>query len=77
MKIKFHCNNCMESFQIEDRYLVEKESVTCPNCDSKFPEENFKLLKQGVSLIRESRSQMVLENTEAGYTHRFDFTIID
>lgn len=77
MKIKFHCNTCSEHFHIVSKYLTEKESVACPNCESKFPSDSFEQLKQGVALIVDSRSKMKLEEMGIGYTRRFDFVIID
>lgn len=77
MKIKFHCNNCLEDFQVTDKYLVTKSSVICSNCESELPNESFELLKQGVSLIMESRSKMKPEDTTAGWTRKFNFTIVD
>lgn len=77
MKIKFGCNNCLESFHIQSAYLVEKEAIICPNCASVYPEESFEQLKQGVASIVNSRSNMKLEDTKAGYTPKFNFSIID
>lgn len=77
MKIEFHCNNCFQNFHIEDKYLIKKSAVNCPNCDTEFPKENLEELKQGVSFINKCRSEMKLEETNAGYTNLFNFTIID
>lgn len=77
MKIQFDCNNCLESFNVTNFYLSKKTSIVCPNCSNEFPSESFDGLKQGFSLIEESRSKMSPEHTTRGYTKRFDFTVID
>lgn len=77
MKVQFHCNNCLESFHIGDQYLVKKESIICPNCDSHFPQESFLMLQQASSLLIDCRDKMEYEHTSAGYTTKFNFKIID
>lgn len=77
MKVEFYCNNCIESFRIDSKYLSEKSSINCPNCSFEFPNESFDQLKQGVALIVDSRSRMKPESTARGYTPKFHFKVID
>lgn len=70
MKIQFYCYNCNEKFNIADKYLVGKDSVTCPNCSLKFNEESFLHLKHAM--------QNIIDANKANSSEpRLDFNFID
>ena len=44
--VKFTCPTCKEAYTIRTKYLLNKETVICPCCNYRFPDEivsNIKL----------------------------------
>lgn len=76
MKIKFHCYQCDETFNVHAGNLASKDSLLCPNCSNSFPEEYLSYLREGIELILKAK-KMPHEQTSIGYTSRFNFTIED
>ena len=70
MKIKFYCYNCHESFNIIDRYLVQKDSIICPNCSLKLNDKSFINLKHAIQNLNDAHSNN--DNNQ-----RLEFNIID
>lgn len=51
-----NCFICDQKFNIELKYLPDKEKIVCPNCGQLFPQEVFEKLKQVSILLKESIS---------------------
>ena len=56
---KFTCNNCKQSFNIEADNIQSKETVFCPNCETKISEGLLISLK---NLSKFAQTSMVFEN---------------
>jgi len=59
MKLKFSCPKCNIPFVIESKYLIGKESLSCPNCGLEYPPEKFKDLKESMRLFESSKDAEV------------------
>ena len=77
MKVNFCCNVCSESFNVSDKNLITKQSVICPNCSTKFPEDSFVELREGVEKISSCRKNLPLQDVNYNYSAVIDFKIID
>ena len=44
-KYNFECFDCGSKFAVEENYLLQKESLECPNCSAKLPDNIFAELK--------------------------------
>jgi DNA-directed RNA polymerase subunit RPC12/RpoP len=77
MKIKFICNECNEEFNIMDEFLIKKDSVVCPNCSSKFDQESFKILKDGISSLSKCKKTLPSQDVNGSWCSLIDFKIID
>lgn len=73
--VEFTCNNCGQSFNVFDEYLVKKDSVVCPNCSTNFPNESFELLKDGMQKLYDCQKTLPLEDNNLGYCAIMDFKI--
>lgn len=47
------CLNCSCKFNVESRYLVQKENLVCPNCSAKLPDNIFEELKIAARALEE------------------------
>ena len=53
MTYNFKCGTCSETFNVYDKNLVKKDSLICPNCSNKLPDEVFQKLKSAAELLVE------------------------
>lgn len=58
MKIKFTCNTCGESFNIDSSYLPSKKNLNCPNCSKEFPQQLLEKLIESVNNINSVRKSL-------------------
>ncbi len=56
-KYHFQCLNCGEGFNVRSEFLVEKDSLVCPNCSAKLPDSTFELLKKAATSLRDYDSK--------------------
>ncbi len=49
----FECFNCSCKFNVESKYLVQKENLTCPNCSFTLPDNIFESLKTAAKALEE------------------------
>lgn len=76
MFFKFLCPNCDIPFIIEDKNLINKSSLCCPNCSMKFPEDKFEDLKNGINFINSAKNNDVIyeQNGNTVYS-KYNFEI--
>lgn len=49
----FECFDCRCKFTVEEKYLVKKENLVCPNCSAKLPDNIFTELKTAANALEE------------------------
>lgn len=49
----FECIKCHCKFNVESRYLVQKENLACPNCSTELPNDVFEKLKSSATALKE------------------------
>lgn len=49
----FECFDCGCKFNVESKYLVQKENLICPNCSAKLPDNIFEVLKTAAKALEE------------------------
>lgn len=52
-KYNFECFDCGCEFTVEEKYLVQKENLICPNCSAKLPDNIFNELKTAATALME------------------------
>lgn len=52
-RFSFMCNECEEKFNVEFRYLLEKEHISCPNCSNTLSDDALKHLKTIATSLNE------------------------
>ncbi len=62
MFLKFICPKCDLSFTIEDKNLLQKENICCPNCSLEYPQTEFNNLKDGIKLFISGKNASVTFN---------------
>lgn len=77
MKILFTCFGCQESFTVSTENLAKKESLACPNCEKKFPYNNFHALKNLHSIIVAANEELTNVDKEGAISQHWDFKFID
>lgn len=45
MNYQFTCPKCKLNYQIEGKYIIQKTSLECPNCNQKLSERTLSKLK--------------------------------
>lgn len=49
----FECLDCGCKFNVESKYLVQKENLVCPNCSAQLPDNIFAELKTAAKSLEE------------------------
>lgn len=49
LKVRIHCYTCDCDFELTGVKIVNLDAVRCPNCETAYPDEQFKHLKTGMS----------------------------
>ncbi len=63
MMYTFTCNKCLESFNVQSKYLVQKERLICPNCSNQLPDNVFEKLKSAAQALNEyDKNSEILNN---------------
>lgn len=52
-KFHFQCEMCGEQFNVQLRYLLNKDSIVCPNCSASLSDDSFKYLKSAANSLYE------------------------
>lgn len=52
-KFSFTCHTCSEQFNVEFKYILNKDSLVCPNCSNTLPDDAFQKLKTIVTSLTE------------------------
>ena len=60
MYLKFLCPKCEIPFIIEDKNLINKTSLCCPNCSTEFPKDKIEDLKNGISLLNSAKHNEII-----------------
>lgn len=47
-KVKFKCPKCSEFFNVQTKYLLQKDKVFCPSCDYEIPEPVLSGIKDSI-----------------------------
>ncbi len=68
----FKCRKCKEQFKVQFRYMLQKESIVCPNCSNAFPEDAFRHVKAVATSLKEYGEIELDKNNE--FKH-FDLSI--
>lgn len=53
MFYNFTCATCSESFNIHFKNIIKKDTLICPNCSNKLPDELFGKLQSATKLLME------------------------
>ncbi len=77
MKIQFTCFGCGESFNITTENLARKSSLTCPNCESQFPQVNFEALKKIHGILMAAGEGLAVADEMGNIVQYWDFKFID
>jgi len=77
MVFNFKCGTCAETFNVEFKYLLNKECLICPNCSNTLTDNNFQKIKGATQLLHSYNENSTLKTN--GMTHsnpnHFHFTI--
>ena len=49
----FECLACGEKFNVQSKFLVQKDSLVCPNCSAKLPDSTFEILQKAATSLRD------------------------
>lgn len=49
----FKCRKCNGQFKVQFRYMIQKDSITCPNCSNTLPEDAFRHVKVVATSLEE------------------------
>lgn len=52
--VNFTCR-CKCKFSVEFDNLLERQTIVCPNCQDKFPEDRLKLLVDGLKGVQSAK----------------------
>lgn len=74
MFINLKCNNCKESFKVEDKYFIEKNQQPCPNCGIELPNTVLGNLQRAVSLITQCRQALIKPRIEGLVSSRDSYS---
>lgn len=50
-KVKINCRKCECSFELSPKGFLLRDALSCPNCGQAFPQQEYELLKQGISSL--------------------------
>lgn len=56
MNYTFTCGKCKLDFIVQGKNLINKETLTCPNCDTKISEATLNKLQTLQSTFKECKS---------------------
>lgn len=56
MNYTFTCGNCQLDFTVQGKNLINKETLTCPNCDNKISKATLNKLQSLQSTFKECKS---------------------
>ncbi len=49
----FTCQRCQEQFNVQFKYMLQKENIVCPNCSNILPETSFCHIKAVAAALKE------------------------
>ncbi len=75
-KINILCRNCNTNMEIQTKYLKNKNSLCCINCEQEFPQQTFEKLKDSIQKFEEIRKELEYQDSMNQTCINFSVSII-
>ena len=75
--ISILCKKCLCQFQLCPDNFKERDSMECPNCGQPFPDDAFKKLKTGITMLGEIPESLPDSEFPSGVDSQFSLKMCE